>query len=138
MPEPISPKAMAAATRHSYDYAVIRVVPRVEREEFLNAGIILFGRQAKFLKAEVIFDPERILCLYPEIDIDAVKENLLCIPTICAGGPGAGPIGQLSQSERFHWLTAPRSTIIQTSSIHSGLSVSLPDTFNLLRARYCS
>ena len=103
-----------------YDYAIVRVVPRVEREEFVNAGVILSCPSRKFLEARIELDEERLLALDPSVDLDAVRAHLATIPAICRGGDGAGPIGQLSQRERFHWLVAPRSTIIQTSHVHTG------------------
>ncbi|MGO9829802.1 MAG: DUF3037 domain-containing protein [Myxococcaceae bacterium] len=105
----------------SFDYAVVRVVPRVEREEFLNAGVILFCLSRGFLGAQVELDERRLLALAPTLDVALVRSHLEAIPRICAGGPEAGPIGQLPQKERWHWLVAPRSTILQTSSVHAGL-----------------
>ncbi len=105
----------------SYDYAVVRVVPRVERGEFLNVGVILFCRTRRFLHTYIALDTSRLLIIAPYLDIDEVKYHLDLLALICDGGKDAGPIGQLSQSERFHWLVAPRSTIIQTSPPHSGL-----------------
>jgi Protein of unknown function (DUF3037) len=107
--------------RNSFDYAVIRVVPRVEREEFLNAGVILFCLGKDFLQARVEVDEPRLRALWPAIEIDLVRQHLEAIPKICAGDPDAGPIGLLSLRERFHWLVAPRSTIIQVSPVHTGL-----------------
>ena len=104
----------------SYDYAVIRVVPRVDREEFVNAGVIVSCPARDFLEARLDLDEARLLALDSTIDLEAVRSNLASIPIICAGGPASGPIGKLSQRERFHWLTAPRSTIIQTSQVHTG------------------
>ena len=104
----------------SYDYAVIRVVPRVDREEFLNVGIIISCPAKDFLEARIELDESRLLAFDPTLDIEAIRNHLASIPRICAGGPDAGPIGQLSQRERFHWLVAPRSTIIQTSRVHTG------------------
>ena len=104
----------------SYDYAVIRVVPRVDREEFLNVGVIISCPAKDFLEARIELDESRLLALDPTLDIEAIRNHLASIPRICAGGPDAGPIGQLSQRERFHWLVAPRSTIIQTSRVHTG------------------
>jgi Protein of unknown function (DUF3037) len=106
---------------HAFDYAVVRIVPRVERGEFVNAGVILFSRTARFLGARIALDAARLSALAPSIDADVVQSYLDAIPRICAGGDEAGPIGLLSQSERFHWLVAPRSTIIQTSPVHSGV-----------------
>jgi len=104
----------------SYDYAVIRVVPRVDREEFLNVGVIISCPAKDFLEARIELDESRLLAFDPTLDIEAIRNYLAGIPRICAGGPAAGPIGQLSQRERFHWLVAPRSTIIQTSRVHTG------------------
>ena len=107
----------------SFDYAVVRVVPRVEREEFFNAGVILYCLSEDFLGAKVELDRERLRALDPSADADAIEEHLRAIPRLCAGGEGAGPIGQLAQKERWHWLVAPRSTVIQTSPVHSGLAI---------------
>ena len=106
---------------NSFDYAIIRVVPRVEREEFINAGVILYCLTRRFLDARVELDERRLLALEPEVDLELVRGHLSAIPRICAGGRAAGPIGQLPQKERWHWLVAPRSTILQTSPVHSGL-----------------
>ncbi len=104
----------------SYDYAVIRVVPRVDREEFMNVGVIVSCPARDFLEARIELDEARLLAFAPSLDLEAVRTHLGGIPRICAGGPDAGPIGRLSLRERFHWLVAPRSTIIQTSRVHSG------------------
>lgn len=108
---------------HSFDYAVIRVVPRVERHEFVNAGVILYCRSLGFLGARVHLDPLRLAALFPSatLDLDVIERALSIIPRICAGDADAGPIARLDQAERFHWLVAPRSTITQTSPVHSGL-----------------
>lgn len=108
-------------TRSSFDYAVVRVVPRVEREEFVNAGVILFCRTRRFLAARVDLDPDRLRALWPAVDVEEVQHHLAAIPRVCEGGKDAGPIGSLPQADRFHWLTAPRSTIVQVSPVHSGL-----------------
>jgi hypothetical protein len=105
----------------SYDYAIVRVVPCVERGECINVGVILFCRTRRFLGALISLDGQRLTALFPAIDIDAVQSHLNNISLVCAGSLEAGPISQLSQSERFHWLVSPRSTIIQTSPVHSGL-----------------
>ncbi len=107
--------------RSSYDYAVLRVVPRVDREEFVNAGVILFCLEKDFLGARVALDRARVTVLHPEADLALIAEHLAAIPRICAGGAEAGPIGRLSQRERFHWLVAPRSTVVQVSPVHAGL-----------------
>ncbi|RPH55635.1 DUF3037 domain-containing protein [bacterium] len=105
----------------SFDYAIVRVVPRVEREEHVNAGVILFCLERDFLAARVEVNEPRLRALWPEIEIELIRQHLEAIPRICAGGPDAGPIGRLSLRERFHWLVAPRSTIIQVSPVHAGL-----------------
>jgi hypothetical protein len=105
---------------HTYDYAVIRVVPRVERGEFINAGVVVCCATQGYLEARIEFDPARLLMLDPLADIETITANLSSIPIICAGGAGAGPIGRLSVRERFDWLVAPRSTIIQTAAVHMG------------------
>jgi hypothetical protein len=105
----------------SFDYAVVRLVPRVEREEFLNAGVILFCLEKDFLAAKVEIDEARIRALWPGIDLELARQHLEAIPAICAGSPAAGPIARLTLRERFHWLVAPRSTMIQISPVHAGL-----------------
>jgi hypothetical protein len=104
----------------TYDYAVVRVVPRVERGEFVNAGIILSCDIARILQASIELDENALLALDARVDLDLVRSALAAIPTICAGGAGAGELGKLSARERFHWLVAPRSTIVQTSPVHTG------------------
>ena len=111
----------------SYDYAVLRVVPRVDREEFVNVGVIVACPAKSFLEARVELDEPRLLALAPDIDVEAVRTHLASIPIICAGGAAAGPIGKLSARERFDWLVAPRSTIIQTSRVHTGRCTSPGD-----------
>ncbi len=105
----------------SFDYAIIRVVPRVERGECLNAGVILFCRTRRFLAAAIDLDAARLAALAPDLDTRLAQRHLDTFPLICAGDPGSGPIGGLTQAERFHWLVAPRSTIIQSSPVHCGL-----------------
>ena len=122
--------------RNSYDYALVRLVPYVERGECINVGVILFCPTRRFLGALMHLDEQRVLALAPHIDLLLIRQHLDTIPLICAGGQRAGSIGQLSQSERFHWLVSPRSTIIQTSPVHSGLcsdpSSTLQDLFKKL------
>ena len=110
----------------SFDYAVVRVVPRVERGEFINAGVIVFCLERRFLAARVAVDEARLKALWPEIDVELVRRHLEAIPKIAAGDPAAGPIARLSQRERFHWLVSPRSTIIQVSEVHTGLCEEKP------------
>jgi hypothetical protein len=104
----------------TYDYAIIRVVPRVEREEFVNVGVIVSCPARGFLEARIELDERRLMALDSTLDVASVRTHLATIPALCRGGAQAGPIGQLSQRERFHWLVAPRSTIIQTSPVHTG------------------
>ena len=104
-----------------FDYAVVRVVPRVERGEFVNAGVIVSCPAKSYLKAAVELDRERLAALDPALDADTIQKHLEAIRRICEGGAQAGPIGLLPQRARFHWLVAPRSTIIQTSPVHTGL-----------------
>jgi hypothetical protein len=105
---------------HTYDYAIIRVVPRVERGELINVGVILSCPSADFLDARVELDASRLLALGPGLDVEVTRANLEMIPRVCAGGAGAGPIGEMPQRSRFHWLVSPRSTIIQFSPVHTG------------------
>ena len=116
----------------SYDYAVIRVVPRVEREEFVNVGVIVACPPKDFLEARIELDEPRLQALDPTLDLDSIRRHLASIPLICVGGEAAGPIGKLSRRERFHWLIAPRSTIIQTSPVHTGRCTNLADTLEHL------
>ncbi len=109
----------------TYDYAVVRLVPRVERGESINVGVIVCCAQKRFLEARIALDAARLAALDPTADVDAIRTNLAAIPRICAGGPDAGPIGRLSVRERFDWLVAPRSTIIQTGPVHLGRCESL-------------
>ncbi|MGN6825884.1 DUF3037 domain-containing protein [Paucibacter sp. M5-1] len=104
----------------TYDYAIVRVVPNVEREEFVNAGVIVCCLSRGFLKARIELDEARLRLLSPDADIALIRTALNAIPTICAGGKQAGAIGQLSPRQRFDWLVAPRSTSIQTSVAHAG------------------
>jgi len=104
----------------TYDYAIVRVVPRVERGEFVNAGIILSCDIERILEAAIDLDETALLALDGGVDLQAVRSALAAIPLICAGGAAAGPIGKLSARERFHWLVAPKSTIVQTSPVHAG------------------
>lgn len=105
---------------YAYDYAIIRVIPRVEREEFVNVGVIVSCPARRFLEARIELDEQRLLTLDASLDVEVIRSHLEAISTICTGGKPAGPIGQLSQRERFHWLVAPRSAIIQTSPVHTG------------------
>jgi hypothetical protein len=104
----------------TYDYAIIRVVPRVERGEFVNVGVILSCPHLDFLQARVEVDPARVQALDPRLDLAAMQAHLEMFPRVCRGGAEAGAIGELPQRSRFHWLVSPRSTIIQLSPVHTG------------------
>ncbi len=104
----------------TYDYAIVRVVPRVERGEFVNAGIILSCDIERVLEACIELDEDALLALDAHVDLDLVRSTLAAIPAICAGGAAAGAIGRMTARERFHWLVAPRSTVVQTSPVHTG------------------
>lgn len=119
-------------TPNSYDYAVVRVVPRVERGEFINVGIILSCPAQDYLGACIELDEERLRALDAAVNIEAVRAHLASIPRICAGGAEAGPIGLLSRRERFDWLVAPRSTIIQVSPVHTGQCTDVSGTLEHL------
>ncbi len=106
---------------NSFDYAVIRVVPFTEREEFFNAGIVLFCPQRAYLDARIYLEISKLNALAPELEAGEVQRRLDAIPKICCGDETAGPIARLSQRARFHWLVAPRSTLIQVSPVHSGV-----------------
>lgn len=107
--------------RCSFDYAIVRVVPNIEREEFINAGVIVFCHDHDFLAARIELSEERLLALSPDVDLPLVRRHLAAIPLIAAGGPSGGPIGQLPLRERWHWLASPRSNIVQLSAPHAGL-----------------
>jgi hypothetical protein len=104
----------------SYDYAIVRVVPRVDRGEFVNAGVIVSCAEQGWLNAAIELDHAKVLALDPNADIAGIRAALATIPLICAGGDAAGALGKLSVRERFHWLVAPRSSSIQTSAVHTG------------------
>lgn len=106
---------------HLFEYAVIRVVPKVEREEFINIGVILYCSGQKFLQCILELNEKKLQALCCDIDIDELKGHMLSFEKICKGGNDAGSIGKLPIAERFRWLTATRSTILQTSKVHPGL-----------------
>jgi hypothetical protein len=108
---------------HLFEYAVIRVVPHVEREEFLNVGIVLFCAKQKFLKTKFEVDEKRLRILCEKLDFIELHDHITSFDRICNGGNDAGPIGKLPMAERFRWLTATRSTIVQTSKVHPGLCI---------------
>jgi hypothetical protein len=107
----------------TYDYSIVRVVPRVERGEFVNAGIILSCDIERILQARIELDEAALMALDAKVDLPLVRSALAAIPAICAGGAAAGAIGQLSARQRFHWLVAPKSTVVQTSPVHTGQCV---------------
>jgi hypothetical protein len=122
----------------TFDYAILRVVPRVDREEFINAGVVVFCLEKRYLEARILLNADRLKALWPEVDVDLVREHLDAIPRICAGDPAGGPIAKLSQRERFHWLTAPRSTIIQPSPVHTGVCGSSEGVLDRLATQFLS
>ena len=118
--------------KHLYEYAVIRLVPKVEREEFLNVGIILFSKQSKFLKALFEVDETRVRVFCKDLDKDELCSNLDSFKKISEGNKNGGPIAELDLASRFRWLTAVRSSIIQTSRPHPGMTSGLDKTLNRL------
>lgn len=115
-----------------FEYAVIRIVPRVDREEFLNAGVILYCAKQHFLQTVFQLDEDRIRSFCPDLDMEIIDEHLKTFERICLGDAEAGPIGKLPMAERFRWLTATRSTIIQTSKVHPGFCMDAHETLNKL------
>lgn len=120
--------------RHPFEYAVVRVVPRVEREEFVNVGVVLFARSAGFLGCEITLDRERLRVLAGEgrLDLEAIEAHLQAMRDVCGGATAGGPIAALPPSERFHWLVAPRSTAIQISPVHGGVTDDPPASLQRL------
>ena len=118
--------------KHLYEYAVIRLVPKVEREEFINLGLILFCKKKNYLRIEYQLPSNKIEALCPEFDLEQLDQNLEAFTKICSGKPGSGPIGNFDAAERFRWLTAIRSSSIQTSRPHPGFSTDLDKTFEKL------
>jgi hypothetical protein len=106
---------------HPFQYAVVRVIPRVERGESLNAGVILLCRPKRFLAARTSLEADRLRALAPDVDPLTIETHLAAIEAVAAGDPDAGPIARLGQAVRFHWLVAPSSTVIQPSEVHTGL-----------------
>lgn len=122
--------------RSSFDYAIVRVVPRVERGEFLNVGAIVYARARRFLAARIALDSARLAALAPWLDPHDVQRHLDLLPRICAGDPSAGPIALLPLADRYHWLVAPRSAMIQTSPAHVGMCNDLPAALDDLMRRF--
>lgn len=125
----ISPHVSPAA---SFSYALIRVLPRVERGESLNVGIVLYCPALSFLGARAVLDPTRLSAFSADVEAEVVKLHLRALLAIAAGDPSGGPIAELPPSERFHWLSAPRSTLIQPAPIHSGVTTDPAGTLNAL------
>lgn len=112
---------MNAEPSSAFSYAIVRVIPNIQRGEFINAGVVLFARQHRFLAAKVELNRERLAALAPEFDPQIAEDALLAFARVAAGEAGAGPVAALDQSERFGWLVAPSSTIVQTSPTHTGM-----------------
>lgn len=109
--------------QHLFEYAVIRVVPRVEREEFMNVGVIIFSQRLKYLKCLYTIDTDRLIALCRDLCLEDLTANLQAFERICHGSAGSGPIGKLDDASRFRWLTATRSTVVQASKVHPGFCV---------------
>jgi hypothetical protein len=121
-----------------FEYALLRVVPRVERGEFINAGVVLYCQEARFLGARVHLDPERLQALDPRLDPETVLAHLEVACRVCAGGPQAGAVGLMPPVHRFGWLVAPRSTVVQPSPVHTGLAEDPEEAIeHLLRVMVC-
>jgi hypothetical protein len=120
----------------SFDYALLRVVPRVERQEFINAGVVVYCPERHFLGARIHLNRDRLKALWPDVDAALVMPHLEAIERICAGDPEAGVIAKLSQRERFHWLTSPRSTIVQPSPVHTGVCRATDDLLDRLEKQF--
>ena len=121
--------------QHSFEYAVIRVVPKVEREEFMNVGVILYCQSLSFLDALFTLNESRLFALSPSVEMKEIKEHLNAFCHICKGGAEAGAIGKLDMGSRFRWLTATRSTVLQCSRVHPGLTADPETTLQLLHTR---
>ena len=120
---------------HIFEYAVIRVVPRVEREEFINVGVILYCKKEKFLQTLFHLDRDRLLLFCPTLDIEEVAAHLHAFERISTGGADSGPIGKLDMASRFRWLTATRSTVVQTSKVHPGFCTDPKEALEKLYAQ---
>lgn len=116
--------------KHVFEYAIIRVVPRVEREEFINVGVILFCKAEKFLKCRIDINDEKLTMLAGDAYLDEIKANLSAFEEICKGNATCGPIAALDDASRFRWLTATRSTVVQASKVHPGLTADAEKTLN--------
>lgn len=121
--------------KYLFEYAVIRVVPQVEREEFINVGVILFCAKLKFLQATYTLNEQRLTCFSRQPDVDELTEHLCVFESICAGSPQGGPIARLDAASRFRWLTATRSTVVQCSKVHPGFCVDPLETLMKLHGQ---
>jgi hypothetical protein len=119
----------------SFDYATLRIVPCAERGEFVNAGVVMHCPERAYLGCRVKVDEDRLRAMWPELDVEVVREHLEAMSRVAAGDEGAGPIARLSRRERFHWLVAPRSTMIQVSPVHSGMCLDAEATMKELVRR---
>jgi hypothetical protein len=129
---------MRAPAREEFQYALLRVVPHVERGECINAGVVMFCRRAGFLAARVTLDRGRLAALAPDVDADEIERHLDTLARVAGGDPAAGPVAALDQSERFHWLVAPSSTVVQPSPVHTGLCDDAQATLDRLFASLVS
>ena len=121
--------------KHLFEYSVIRLVPCVDRGEFVNVGVILYCPDEQFLRSAIEINHDRVRSICPTIDFREVSQHLNAVEKICEGGKEAGPIGSLPTGERFRWLTAPRSTIVQSSPVHTGICSDPVDTIEKLMAK---
>ncbi|TKC09578.1 DUF3037 domain-containing protein [Pedobacter frigoris] len=118
--------------RHLFEYAVLRVMPHVEREEFINVGVILYCGRQRFLKVVFHLDENKLKTFCEKLDLDEIAANLMAFERICEGGRAGGPIGLLDIASRFRWLTATRSTVVQTSKVHPGFCDNPAEKLNKL------
>ncbi len=132
------PPADPAPVRFPFAYTIIRVMPRVDRQEFINAGIVLYSRPRRFLGARTIVDPVRWLALWPALDLAAVERQLTIVCLVATGDPAGGPLALLPPAERFGWLSAPASTVVQPGPVHPGLAADPEDALSELFARFVS
>lgn len=122
--------------QHLFEYAVIRVVPKVEREEFINVGVIVYCKKQRYLQSKVHLNQQRLAAFAPNLDIAEVQAYLEALQRICHGEKDSGTIGGLDFASRFRWLTATRSTVVQTSRNHPGFCTNLDEALNKLLQQY--